>query len=197
MANDFWSLLADNLDIVLSCVVGLLCFMVTLFRTGSVKKSIQKLKEYEEMVKYKVAEKQVEKPVKGQEFSETIDDYILDPVTNELEKSPVPKNVQAYIQSSVDIALERALEKFMPDVVSSDDVPQQYEAMSQDLAAMGDAFELAEVYRERFGLDPKLSVSQVFSEVQKRADLLKQDLLNKTTKKESDNNVESKTQETK
>lgn len=197
MTCDFWSLLADNLDIVLSCVVGLLCFMVTLFRTGSVKKSILQLKEFEEMIKYKTAEKQQAMKVKGQEFSETIKDYILDPVTNELEESPVPKNVQEEIQSYIDVALDRALERFLPNVEAEvDDVEQNYTEMSQDLASIGDAFDLAEEYREKLGLGADVPVAEVFNKMAERAETLKQSLLSKTTKKEEKQNVESEKKET-
>lgn len=198
MSCDFWSLLANNLDVVLSCVVGLLCFMVTLFRTGSIKKALNELKEFEKMITYKTAEVQQSKPAKGQEFSETIKDYILDPVTNELQESPVPKNVQAVIQSHIDVALDRALERFLPNVQSEvDDVEQNYTEVSQDLASIADAFDLAEDYREKLGLGADVSVDEIFKKVAERADMLKQTLLSKTPKKEEKQNVESEKKETK
>lgn len=145
------------------------------------------------MIKYKTAEAVQAELAKGQEFSETIKDYILDPVTNELEESPVPKNVQAEIQSYIDVALDRALEKFLPQVATEvDDVEDNYTAVAQDLASMGDAFDLAEEYREKLGLGADVSVADIFAKVAERAETLKQTLMNKTQKKEEEKNESEK-----
>ncbi len=194
---DIIAFLADNFEWILSIVVGFLCFFVTLLRTGSVKKAIKNLKEYEEMLKYKTALQAMDKPPEGQTFSNTVPDYILDPVTNELERSPIDKDVQAYIDSHIDVALDRALEKFLPkEVINSDDVAD-YTAHSQDLAVMGEAFELAEHYRDVYHLDDNMSVSDIYNFVGEQADKMKNDLLKYNQSKEIKQDVESKTQETK
>lgn len=193
---DFLSLIVDNLDIVLSVIIGFLCFLLAWVRTGSLKKAINQLKEYEEMIKYKTASKAQEEPREGQKFSRTVPDYILDPVTNELQRSPIDKDVQAYIDSHIDVALDRALERFLPKVVESDDIAY-YTAQSQDLAVMGEAFEIAEDYREKYNLDPNMSVADIYKYVGEQADKMKQDLLKYNQKTEAKQNVESKTQETK
>lgn len=197
--QDFISLLVDNLDIVLSVVFGFLCFLVAWIRTGSLKKAIIQLKDYEDMIKYKTAEKaQAEKRV-GQSFSNTVTDYILDPVTNELAESPIPKDVQAYIDSHIDVALDRALEKFLPkNVIDDNDTVADYTTTSQDLAVMGEAFEVAEDYRERYDLDPKMSVSDIYKYVGEQADKMKADLLKYGEKKqEVKKDVDVKTEEIK
>lgn len=189
--NDVLQYLADNIVTVCSVVVGLLCFIVTWVRTGSVKKAILKLKECEdEMLKYRVAEKV--KPTAGQEFSNTVPDYILDPVTNELERSKIDKDIQAYIDSYVDVALDRALDKFLPNVQVESDVVQDYTVTSQDLARMGEAFEVAEHYRDLYNLDPEMSVADVYKFVGQQADKMKNDLLNYSKPKETEQNVETK-----
>lgn len=171
--------LVDNLDLVLSFVIGFLCFLLAWVRTGSLKKAIKQLKEYEDMIKYRVAEEAQAEKRTGQEFSNTVTDYILDPVTNELSVSPVPKDIQALIESYIDVALDRALEKFLPEqVVKSDDTVADYTQTSQDLAVMGEAFDLAEEYRQQYNLGDDLSVADIYKYVGEQADKMKNDLLN-------------------
>lgn len=172
----------NDFGLLISVIVGFLCFLVTLFRTGSVQKAIKNLKEYEEMIKYKVAEKPQEPKV--QEFSKTITDYILDPVTNELEVSPIPKDVDAEIQSFKDVSLESALEKFLPDDVKTSDQIADYANMSADLSVLADAIDLAEDYREQYNLSDDMTTEQIFKFVQQQSDDLKQSILSQTNKKQ-------------
>lgn len=185
----------NDFGLLISVLVGFLCFLVTLFRTGSVQKAIKNLKEYEEMIKYKVAEKPQE--VKEQEFSKTITDYILDPVTNELNESPIPKDVDAEIQSHKDVALEVALERFLPDDVQTSDKIADYADMSADLSVLADAIDLAEDYREQYNLPDDMTTKQIFAFVQKQSDDLKQSILSQTNKqKEVADNGKSEKKET-
>lgn len=193
---EFLSLVADNLDLVLSVIIGFLCFFLAWFRTGSLKKAIKQLKEYEEMIKYNTAEKAIAAESQAQTFSRTVPDYILDPASNELNRSPIDKDIQAYIDSHIDVALDKALEKFLPKVVESDEVAN-YTSHSQDLAVMGEAFEVAENYRDMYNLDPNMSVADVYKYVGEQADKMKNDLLKYNQKSEVQKDVESKTQEIK
>lgn len=196
--EQFITLLVDNIDLVLSVIVGFLCFLLAWVRTGSLKKAIKQLKEYEDMIKYRTAEKaQVEKRV-GQSFSNTVTDYILDPATNELEQSPVPKDVQAQIESYKDVALDRTLERFLPDrVVDDNDHIADYTQKVQDLAVIADAIDLAEEYRTQYNLDPNMSVKDIYKFVNQKSDELKKTLLNQNKPSEDNDNGKSKTQETK
>lgn len=147
------------------------------------------------MIKYRTAEKAQEEPVKGQVFSNTVTDYILDPVTNELQESPVPKDIQAQIESYIDVALERALEKFLPKVVAEDnDHVADYVQHTQDLAVMSEAYDLAEEYRERYNLDPNMSTADIYKFVGEQADKMKNDLLKYSS--EVNTNGESEKKET-
>lgn len=180
-------------------ILGIVFFIITFKRTGNFKKSLQSLKEYDDMIKYHTAATRAaleEKTPTQQSFTETVKDYILDPSTNELQESPIEKNVQDYIDSHIDIALDRALQKFCPpDVVDEDDVIADYTNSREDLAVIAEAMDVAEEYRERFGLSDKLSISQIYAEVNKRSEDLKAKLY-KTNKKEQNENVESKKEET-
>lgn len=109
----------------------------------------------------------------SQTFSEEVPDYVLNPVTNELEESPIPKNVQKYIDSYIDTALDRVLERFLPDNVveaeGEDDVAD-YTMMYDDLAYAGEVFDRAEYYRDRFNLPDTMSVQDVYKYVNKMCD---------------------------
>lgn len=197
--QDFLQLVVDNFELILSVVIGFLCFLLAWFRTGSVKKAIKQLKEYEDMIKFRKASKAMEEKRVGQKFSNTVTDYILDPATNELQESPIPKDVQAKIESYIDVALDRALERFLPKNVQDVDGVMDYTQHSQDLSVMGEAFEVAEEYRERYNLDSNMSVADIYKFVEEQADKMKNDLLkyNQPKQEEVKQDVESKTKETK
>lgn len=168
--------------------VVVLIFIIQLFKTGSVNKSIKSLEEF--MKKYKTIDTRENKP---QEFSEEITDYILNPATNELEELPVKKNVQSEIQSYLDCALERALEKYLPkQEVKEDDLVADYTSKVDDLAAFGDVMDLAEEYREKYDLPDNYTLSDIYGFVDKQAKDLKSKLGNiQNSKKEVESNGKS------
>lgn len=111
--------------------------------------------------------------VVSQKFTPYEKDYILNPVSNELEEKPIPRNVQDYIQSYIDCALERALEKFLPKDVEESDAVIDYTAKLQELASLGEAMEIAEQYRDEFNLPDTYSMSDIYSFVDKQAKKIK------------------------
>lgn len=177
-------------------VIAFVCFIiatifsiVNFFRTGRLSKSAK------QFICSEVNELKKDTSNYSQSFSEEITDYILNPVTNELEVSPVPKNIQKYIDSYIDVALDRVLERFLPEQVIEDkDDVADYTQMQEDLAYMGDVFELAEDYRDKFGLDNNMSVQDIFRYVGTKSNELGEKLKN-IGKKEIVENEE--TQETK
>lgn len=166
-------------DYVLQClpfVLAFIAFIITFVRTGSVKKSLRDFKEVFE-VKYRTFDTRDKTAPKPTEFSPYVDDYVLNPDTNELEKLPNPKNIQAKIDSYIECALDRSLEKFMPNVVSEiDDVSEQYSRSREDLASVGEAMEIAEEYRDKFGLSDNASIADIYSELDKHSRVLKDKL---------------------
>lgn len=140
------------------------------------------------MVKYLTADKPKEKV--AQEFVETKKGYYLDPVSNELKESPVPVDFHAQIQSYIDVALERALEKFLPKTEVQDvDVVADYTKTQQDLSVIGQAYELAEDYREKYNLPDDYTVDQIYKYVGMQAKEL-ESKLNKINNKEVKTNGE-------
>ena len=124
-------------------------------------------KELDSMYKT-LADKSANPSAYKQKFSEYVDDYVYNPDTKHLEPLP-PKNIQAEIQSYIDCALERALERFLPhDVEKRDDVVDYGEAV-EDLASLGNAMAIVEDYREKLNLPDNYSMAQIYGAVSERA----------------------------
>lgn len=170
--------LENNLQIVsaaLFSLAGIVLFFVNYLRTGKIDKELTEFINKElEIMKFKTANDSRE-PV-AQQFSETIPDYTLNTRTNELERLPVDKDIQAYIDSYIDCALDKILERFLPITPPTDQQFVELEQMQTDLAQAGELFDLAEEYREKFNLDDNMSVSQIFEYVQQESDKLAKDL---------------------
>ena len=185
-----WS--SDNLLAICFFVASFIVSVINFFRTGRLSNGAKKF-IIEEVNTLK-------KDTSGytQTFSEEVPDYVLNPVTNELEESPIPKNVQKYIESYLDTALERVIERFLPENVveaeGEDDIAD-YTQMYEDLAYAGEVFDIAEDYREKFNLPDTMSVQEVFNYVEKMSEDLAERLKNQTNKSEVKNNETS--QETK
>lgn len=187
----------SNLDI--ENVLSLLFFVgvfimniVNFFRTGRLSHGAKKFISDEVNT--------LKKDTSGysQTFSEEVPDYVLNPVTNELEESPIPRNVQKYIDSYIDTALDRVIERFLPENVveaEGDDNVADYTQMYEDLAYAGEVFDIAEDYRDRFNLPPTMSVQDVFNYVEKMSEEMAERLKNQTNKSEVEDNETS--QETK
>lgn len=168
-------------DLLFPSVLALIAFIVTMIRTGNCVKSYKNFMEVFDL-KYKTVDTRFNEK---QSFSETIKDYILNTATNELEELPVPKNVQDRIQSFIGTSLELALEKFLPKARSYDEycndlssVPTEviadvYQERVEDMAAIAESMELAESYRESFGLPDTASYSDIYAAIDKKAQELK------------------------
>lgn len=180
-------------------VCGVIAFLITLIRTGSIKKSINSFIEVFEM-KYKTVDDKKSSDFK-QSFSKLVDDYIYNPDTKLLEVLPSKKDLQAYINSHLDCALERALEKFLPNVVNVDDsVVEDYSRSKEDLAVLAQSMELAEDYRDKFGLSDNCSVADIYAKIDEYAKNLKVHLSSvrdKKLKKEGENNGKGSQEEIK
>lgn len=189
------NLSVENLFSLLFFVGVFIMNIVNFFRTGRLSNGAKKFISEEVNA--------LKKDTSGysQTFSEEVPDYVLNPVTNELEESPIPKNVQKYIESYIDTALDRVIERFLPEnVVEADgeDNVADYTQMYEDLAYAGEVFDIAEDYREKFNLPDTMSVQDIFKYVEKTSVDLAERLknqTNETNKSEVKNNETS--QETK
>lgn len=187
-----------NFDSVLSLMFFVATFVVSVinfFRTGRLSNGAKKFITDEVNA--------LKKDTSGysQTFSEEVPDYVLNPVTNELEESPIPKNVQKYIDSYIDTALDRVIERFLPENVveaEGDDNVEDYTMMYEDLAYAGEVFDRAEFYRDRFNLPDTMSVEDVYKYVNKVSDDISDWLKNqdKYLSKDKNNQSEVKDNET-
>lgn len=184
---------AENVVSLFLLIIAFIVSIVNFFRTGRLNTSAKKfIKEtIEEMPR------DLKRPVHSQSFTEERDDYILNSVTNMLEKSPVKVNVQKKIQSYVVTCLENVLnalqhpEEFEDgDNVTVEDSVATRNDMLEDLSYAGQLFDIAEEYRERFGLSADMSVQDVFNYVQTQADEMGERLKNQG-QQEVENNAQT------
>ena len=120
----------------------------------------------------------------AQTFSNEKTCYVLDEASGELVPLATKKDLQAEIDSYLSTRLEEVIGKFINTHDSPEEVVQaDYSSSRADLAMLGEAIELADEYRERLHLPANLSVEQVFSEVDKLSDSLKQRLSDVNLKK--------------
>lgn len=176
-------LVSNWLEILIG-FVAFVCFVVTFIRTGSITKSLDILKEVFDL-KYRTVDTRINEK---QSFSDFIKDYILNTATNELEELPIPKNVQDKIQSFIGTSLEFALEKFLPKVKNYDEycndlcsVPTEviadvYQSRVEDMASIAESMELAEKYRQDFGLPDTATYADIYAAIDKKARELKESL---------------------
>lgn len=201
MNNSDW-LSNLNLENVLSllCFIGAFIFgIVNFFRTGRLNNSAKNF------IKGEVEELKTRPDrVAVQTFSEERTDYILNKATNLLEESPLKVNVQKEIQSHVESCLEFVLEtlnnpesyvKDSDNVTVVDSVAER-NAMNEDLAYAGDVFDMAEEYRERFGLSADMSVQDIFAYVKKYSEDMSKRLQEQGKNTESEVNENAQTQKT-
>lgn len=182
--------LAENWVDLLFPFLGVFSFVVTFFRTSNVKESINNFKEVLDLKGYHDLSSG---KVVSQTFSDTKPDYVLNPVTNELERKPIDKNIQEYIQSFLESSLERALEKFLPqNVTESENTYADYTKSVEDLSLIGESMDIAEEYREKFNLPDNYSMADIYSFVDKQAQGLKSKLAEFNKSKEVEKNVEKK-----
>lgn len=130
-----------------------------------------------------------------QEFSDFIDDFQLLLREDKLVKSETPINRQELIQSSKDTALEKALEKFLPQGnITDDPTIVDYAQTNCDLDFLMQAHNVANDYKKKFNLPDDFNTSQVYDFVSRQNTLLKDYIKNKSTQPKEVSNNEVKTQ---
>lgn len=110
-----------------------------------------------------------------QKFRSVYPTYELDKKINKLVETGT-RDVQKEINSHRECALDLMLDKFLDrekefkqqyDVVDGDGVVE-YKSSTLDLAELGDALELADIYREKYGLPLSSTPQEVFSYVKQK-----------------------------
>lgn len=159
-------------DLTLSEVITLFCslFLSVFYavKTHGLKNVIKEVLD----MNYKFKTLQSVEPTKGQTFSSTKPVYRLNKATGELENTGETVDLQAVIDSCIDTALSRALDRLMPKVEEAQDVVQ-LDVMREDLDLAMETCNRAEEYREKYNLPDDYSVNDIFAHVAKEADILK------------------------
>lgn len=154
--------------------LSLTCFYA--LKTGGLKKLI---KEVSVMIsKFKTV--QTVEPSKGQTFETTKPIFRLNKSSGELEKTGDVLDLQEMINSCLDQALSRVLDRLMPQV-EEDKQLYEYRQMSDDIDELVKMQEVADYYREKYQLDGKMSMEEVFSVVYDKAQAIHDKLYKKVS----------------
>lgn len=113
-------------------------------------------------------------------FNPLVDEWSWSEKENQLVVSG-QYDSQALVQSFENCALSKIFDKFIDDnevrrvlgieqvAEFTDDEPLDAESFKRDLVDLGEVMDMAECFRERYGLSPDMSYGQVFEFVQKNA----------------------------
>lgn len=117
-----------------------------------------------------------DKEPKGTTFSNLIPQYRLNKATGMLEEAE-PLDITALCNSSRNVELKELLARLESGTAElTQTVKTQYEDYSDDLDEMANALDIAEDYRERFGMNENVPVSDIFKRIEQERDKLKQSL---------------------
>lgn len=188
----------NDIAYLVALALSVLNAIITFVRTGTLKK------EYKNML-YRSPDYQdylsdEEKQKQAQEFPNIKTEYVLNKHTNELEEKESKTDLQSLINSSVDTALDRVLQRLLPDGDNlQDTLESDYVTYGDDLIDFADMLDRAEEYREKFNLPLEMSVEDIFKRVQTEADGLKSRIANlnkvvKPVKEPAKEIVENETQ---
>lgn len=179
-------------------IINICCFLLSVLLAivncltrGRYKKI---LSEVQKVINYRQADYRtnVDGIDSGTEFSNLIPQYRLNKASGVLEEAP-PLDIQKLVNSSRNVELKQLLQRLeQGNAELTQQVNTQYNDYSDDLDELGNALDIAEEYRERFGMGVDVSVSDIFARIEAERDKLKQslDILgNQTTEKNQDSEV--------
>lgn len=171
-----------NLDTILYMIVlacGAVFAIVNFFRTGNVKKLQNDFKELIEKMNYRLPDYQEKKGFDNKTVSQDFTgsnlkkDYVLNDKEDVLVEKPEKIDIQKMIDSCVETSLERALERYLPQNVQDVDEVEDFTTVSNDLESLSQVIDIAEEYRDKYGLSDDMSVSDIYSYINNLADDLK------------------------
>ena len=174
---------------IVKFILGLLVViapLVTFIRTGSIKKS---LKEIDNIVKYK--NENLDTSTYTQSFDRMVDDWQF----SEEQDAPIligKKDIQAYIQSFADTALDKILDKFLTGGlqvpvtrVQEEDGVNDIDYTREPMLTYAELLDKAEEYRERYKLSDELNALDVFKFVEENSKKLQKSVGDVILKKDS------------
>ena len=108
----------------------------------------------------------------SQSFKNLVPVYRLNKVTNELEKTDDFIDVQQQIESFREMTLQSMLERFMPNQKLVDETAD-FTNVKGDLDLLTETFDVAEEYREKFGMSETATVQEIFAKMKSYSEDLK------------------------
>lgn len=135
-----------------------------------------------------------QKIVYQQTFDYEVPDYEWDGVREQLVEKSTKRNLVEEINSYKDCRLDSVLDKFLnPDTdidMTTVESIVDLDECNQDLLRMGELISLADDYRERYNLPLSMSVSDVYSFIDKQSKMLSDELKKEVKVDEAKKNVE-------
>lgn len=180
-----------EVGVLFFAIAGFLFSFVNYCRTGNLKQYANDikfiLKESEDM-KYKTSD-QREKA--QQTFTPYKNEYVYDERNNTLEATGEQIDVQKLINSVLPTALESILQKYLNNqavaISPEDKVIVDYSDLRDDLEMRTDYINVAEDYREKFGLSADMTHEEIYQFMDKKAKELKEFIAGSTKKSEVKN----------
>lgn len=165
--------------IVQIALYAILC-VVTYVRTGSLKTVVSTLnKEVFDMKTVRSPNYRADSDNLGFTPDNFRTEYSLNAHTHELEELPERTDLAELIKSSLDTCFEAALKRLLPDPEQTElDVQDEYSQSISDLDALVEAFNVADEWRERLGLEDTTSVDEVYKAMAKKSSELRLTLSN-------------------
>lgn len=113
---------------------------------------------------------------KGQNFSNLKQVYRLNKVSNVLEPTDDYVDIQELVNSSLETALDRVLDRLMPQATTEDIILDNIDIMEDKLDSMASLINKANEYRQNNGLSDELSIEQVYQKMQEDSQKLQKQL---------------------
>lgn len=153
-----------------------LCNVLSLVYTRKTGKSIHNLEDFNMTYRnadYRANPKEIDK---GTSFPSLIPRFRLDKSTGQLVETD-PLDITKLVNSSRNVELKSLLSALEAGTAElTQQVKTQYNDYTDTLDELANALDIAEEYRERFGLDEDVSIDEIFNRIESERDKLKASL---------------------
>lgn len=163
---------------IISVLISAVFSVILFFRTGNKKY----LKEVNDMIKYRSTSLN-KVSTDGKNYSQNFEGtkykpvYRLNKVTGELELTDEVIDITELINSAKEYCLNACLERFIPQNTDEESVVREsYDSTLTNLDELTYALELAEEYRDKFGMSIDASFEDIFKRVNDESVVLKSKL---------------------
>lgn len=150
-------------------IISIGCAVLVYVKTKNLDKTFITFKECMSMVK-DTSGKSYSQDFTGSNIKK---EYRYNKQTGEIEETGGTIDIQELINSCMETCLENVLARFMPVETQEQTAVAEHTRLTDRLDEMAKIVETSNAYKEAYGLDPKLSVEEVYSYIGKEAEKLK------------------------